>query len=86
MPIVNPVLFYPQRAAKLAVEVVSWLRLLLRYRGIAKRIENDPNAKAYMDKALAPVPKDAGQDHLVELFADRIPKTHGAPAREPVAM
>jgi radical SAM superfamily enzyme YgiQ (UPF0313 family) len=86
MPIVNPLLFYPQRAAKLLVEVVSWFRLLWRYRGIAKKIEKDPDAKNYTDRSLAPVPDNPGNDHLVELFADKIPKTHGAPLREPMAM
>jgi len=46
----------------------------------------DPDAKTYMDRALAPVPNDPVKDHLVELFADKLPKTYGAPLREPVAM
>ena len=82
-PIVNPLRFYPHRAAELLAEVVSWLWLLGRYRAIAKRIEKDPDAKGYMDAALAPIPDDPVKDHLVELFADKIPKTHGAPLREP---
>jgi len=83
MPIVNPLRFYLHRAAKLLAEVARWLWLLRRYRAIAKRIEKDPNAKNYMDAALAPIADDPVKDHLVELFADKIPKTHGAPVRAP---
>jgi len=86
MPIANPLRFYPWRAAKLAAEVASWLWLWRRYRAIARRIEKDPDAKNYTDRALAPVPGDPVKDHLVELFADKLPKTYGAPLREPVAM
>jgi len=85
MPIVHPLLFYPQRAAAALVEFASWLALLLRYRAIARRIKNDPEAKAYMDRALAPVPADPVEDHLVEMFADKIPKTYGAPASRAMA-
>jgi hypothetical protein len=36
-----------------------------------------------MDEALTPPRADAN-DHFVEVFAEKIPKTHGAPKRQPV--
>ena len=38
----------------------------------------DPMAKNYTDEALTPITAGAA-DHFVEAFADKIPKTHGAP-------
>jgi hypothetical protein len=54
-----------------------------------RRIKADPNAKSYVDDATRPVMLQTNEpDRLVELFADKIPHTHGAPqrsAREAVA-
>ena len=82
MPIVNPLIFYPQRAAKLLGEIFHWLTLYRRYQTIAKRIERDPRAQYYTDESLAAASENPAMDHLVEHFADKIPKTHGAPVRE----
>jgi hypothetical protein len=41
----------------------------------------DPAAASYMDEALRAPSGEGEADHLVEIFADKIPKTHGAPVR-----
>ena len=79
MPIVNPLIFYPWRAFDFVKAVAQWLRLIRRYRRMAKEIVADPAAQDYMDEALRPHEGRNEPDHLVELFADKIPKTHGAP-------
>jgi pyruvate-formate lyase-activating enzyme len=78
MPIVNPLIFYPWRIYDFTRTVWRWLRLIRRYRAVQARVEADPDKMSYMDEALTPTL--AGMtDHLVEVFADKIPKTHGAP-------
>ena len=78
MLIVNPILFYPWRAYDALSVGLKWLRRALRYRAILKRIEADPDKASYVDEAMQPA---TGVDHFVEVFADKIPKTHGAPVR-----
>jgi radical SAM superfamily enzyme YgiQ (UPF0313 family) len=80
MKVLNPLLFYPWRAADAAATAVRWLRLTLRYRAILRRVLADSGARAYTDHALQPV-SDETADELVQAFADQIPRTHGAPAR-----
>ena len=83
MRVVNPVLFYPWRTVDAAVTVAQWLKLAIRYRSIMRRVVADPNAAAYMDHALHPVADEGeDEDELMKVFADRIPKTHGAPPRK----
>ena len=78
MPIVNPILFYPWRAYD-AVHVASqWAMKALHYRGILKRVVSSAAAHSWFDKAMQPSSVEGG-DHLIDVFADRIPKTHGAP-------
>ena len=83
MPIVNPLIFYPWRAYDFVSGGLRWLKLLRRNRRIQKRVLADPTAKYYTDEALTPITAGAA-DHFVEAFADKIPKTHGAPVREAV--
>jgi pyruvate-formate lyase-activating enzyme len=78
MPIVNPLIFYPWRIYDFMRTVWRWLRLTRRYRAIQARVEADPDKMSYMDEALTPTLAGT-TDHLVEVFADKIPKTHGAP-------
>jgi radical SAM superfamily enzyme YgiQ (UPF0313 family) len=84
MPIVNPLLFYPWRVFDFLRTAYRWLSLVRRYRKIQAKVAADPMAVHYMDEALAPTAVGE-QDHFVEVFADKIPKTHGAPVREAVA-
>jgi hypothetical protein len=79
----NPLVFYPWRAFDIAQNVWRWVRLIRRYRAIMARVKADPAAADYMDTALAP-PVAGSEDHVVTIFADKIPKTHGAPVRQAV--
>ncbi len=84
MPIVNPLLFYPWRVWDFLKVAVRWLSLVRRYRRIHARVLADPKSATYMDEALTPT-LAGGEDHFVQMYADKIPKTHGAPVRAPVA-
>src|SRR5262249_2194528 len=82
MPIVNPLIFYPVRAAEFASVVVQWLTVGWRYHRIKKRVVEDPSSKTYVDAATRPVSiEEAENDELVTFFADKIPDTYGAPKK-----
>ncbi|MGA7958334.1 MAG: hypothetical protein WCA26_14885 [Xanthobacteraceae bacterium] len=85
MPTVNPIVFYPWRAFDFLKTIAQWLRLVWRYRRIMARVVADPAASAYTDEALQPFTGSGETDHFVEVFADKIPHTHGAPVRAPAA-
>jgi hypothetical protein len=78
MPLVNPIVFYPWRAYDALRAASQWLRLSRRYRRIYKRVVADPATYTDLDEAMQPVTGEA-PDHFIEVFADKIPKTHGAP-------
>jgi radical SAM superfamily enzyme YgiQ (UPF0313 family) len=80
MPLVNPLVFYPWRAYDALRAGSQWLRRMSRYRRILKRVVADPATYTYIDEAMQPVAADS-PDHFVEVFADKIPKTHGAPTQ-----
>jgi pyruvate-formate lyase-activating enzyme len=80
MPIESPFVYYPRRAVEFAANLYQWGRLVRRYLAIKKRVKADPAAFSYMDEALSPIVVGT-QDHFVDVFADKIPKTHGAPLR-----
>ncbi|MFZ3310876.1 MAG: radical SAM protein, partial [Xanthobacteraceae bacterium] len=86
MRIVSPVAFYPWRALDFLKTTSQWLRLVWRYRRIMTRVVADPAASAYTDEALQLHTGTGATDHFVEVFADKIPHTHGAPARAPTAV
>ena len=83
LPIENPLVFYPRRAVEFVVALVRWLRLVRRYRAIMHRVIGDPASKSYSDEALtvASHSEEATSD-FVKAFADKIPKTYGAPPRQ----
>jgi pyruvate-formate lyase-activating enzyme len=85
MPVVNPLVFYPWLVVDFLKAASRWLRLLRRYRRIMARVEADPAAASYFDEALNPCTAPGEADHLVEVFADKIPHTHGAPVRPAAA-
>ncbi len=78
MPLENPLIFYPKRGHELLRALRLWGTLALRYRRLRKRISNDPASRRYTDEALQPLAAEH-TDHFVEMYADKIPKTHGAP-------
>ena len=85
MPVPHPFLFYPWRLADFLKVTSRWLRLIWRYRRIMARVVKDPAASRYFDEALRPHASPDEMDHFVEVFADKIPHTHGAPVL-PTAM
>jgi pyruvate-formate lyase-activating enzyme len=81
LPIINPLVFYPWRAADFLITAGRWLWLLRRYRRIMARVVADPTAHAYTDAALRLHTAKSEPDRFIEAFADKIPHTHGAPVR-----
>jgi radical SAM superfamily enzyme YgiQ (UPF0313 family) len=84
MKIVNPLVFYPWRVLDFLTVAARWISLGRRYRAIMKRVVAAPAGQAYVDEALLP-PVANVTDHFVETFADKIPKTHGAPKQKVAA-
>ncbi|MGZ9086314.1 MAG: B12-binding domain-containing radical SAM protein [Rhodoplanes sp.] len=84
MPVVNPLVFYPWRVVDFFTVGFRWWRLIRRYRAIMKRILAESGAETYIDDALRPVTSSAA-GNFVEVFADRIPNTYGAPTKHAVA-
>src|SRR6185503_16508723 len=80
LPIETPFVYYPRRTVQFAANLWQWGALVRRYLAIKKRVKADPSALHYIDEALTPIAAGT-QDHFVEVFADKIPKTHGAPVR-----
>jgi hypothetical protein len=79
----NPLVFYPRRAVEFAATLLRWLRLVARYRAIMRRVVADPASATYVDRALR---RDSeGTSDFVRTFTDKIPHTHGAPARTEAA-
>jgi len=82
----NPLVFYPRRAVEIGRMALRWYRLMKRYRAIMERVIADPAAAQYTDLALQPLSEAEQQHDFVHMtFADKIPKTHGAPERKPAA-
>ena len=79
LPIVNPIAFYPWRAVDFLRTAGKWLRLVRRYRRIMAQVVADPSSASYVDEAVRPHIERGETDHFVEMFADKIPHTHGAP-------
>ena len=87
LPLENPLIFYPKRLGELAMSGWRWFRKYRRYDAIKKRVEADPNGADYMDDAMQPVVEGhEAEEHIVEIFGDVIPKTHGAPVRKTAAL
>jgi hypothetical protein len=82
MPIVNPFIFYPWRAYDFAKGTTAWLKLFWRHRRMRKRIQHDPNFD-YIDESLRVTTDGSNRpDEFMEVYADKIPATHGAPKKK----
>jgi radical SAM superfamily enzyme YgiQ (UPF0313 family) len=81
MPLVHPLIFYPWRAYDFSKAATQWGLTFWRYHRMRKRIKKNPAAKSYSDEALRLPAASDETDKIVELFADKIPHTHGAPVR-----
>jgi hypothetical protein len=79
MKVLNRLLFYPWRAFDCLKVMAQWGRLIWRYRRIMAKVAKDPAAATHFDEALRPHTGVGDTDHFVEVFADKIPHTHGAP-------
>src|ERR1700719_2554717 len=84
--VLNPLIFYPWRLFDFLKVCSQWLRLVWRYRRIMARVKADPASRSHFDEALRPHTAGGETDHFVEMFADKIPHTHGAPARATAAV
>jgi hypothetical protein len=84
MPLVNPLIFYPWRAYDFSMAMAKWGLIFWRYYRMMKRIKKNPAAKNYSDEAMRLPAASDETDKIVELFADKIPHTHGAPVRATV--
>ncbi len=82
LPVESPLIFYPRRALEFATAALEWHRLYRRYHAIARRVLEDPASARYVDEALTPPSAEEAMPHFVQVFADKIPKTHGAPKHE----
>jgi hypothetical protein len=81
LPREHPLIFYPRRLWEIARTHILWLRLILAYGRIRKRVEADPAAAGYMDAALAPASEaEEAETELLQTYGDKIPATYGAPA------
>jgi len=67
LPRENALLFYPREAARLARTYAGMGLYAWRLHRLRRRIEQDPQAKAYTDPALTPV-LDHGEDEELEMF------------------
>ena len=81
MPIPSPLVFYPKAIAECSKAMIQWGLLWYRYHRMITRIHADSAAPSYLDEALRPHSGEAEVDKLVEMFAEKIPQTHGAPVR-----
>jgi radical SAM superfamily enzyme YgiQ (UPF0313 family) len=79
LPRQSPLSFYPQRLCSSIRTIVAWSSLHMHYHRIKRRAMADPAAKQYLDEALQPVAADSALPEFVRSYADRIPRTHGAP-------
>ncbi|HEX4410480.1 MAG TPA: radical SAM protein [Xanthobacteraceae bacterium] len=79
LPIVNPLTFYPWRAFDVLRVVSKWAAVIWRYRRLMAKVKKDPASRTHFDEALRPFTGTGDNDHFVEMFADKIPHTHGAP-------
>ena len=85
MPIENPLVFYPWRTYDFLKGAAAWGTLALRHRRMRKRIQHDPASRNYIDESLRVTLEGSNRpDEFMEVYADKIPATHGAPRREKV--
>jgi pyruvate-formate lyase-activating enzyme len=83
MPIVNPFVFYPWRTYDFLKGAAAWGSLFWRHRRMRKRIQHDPRSADYIDESLRVTTEGSNRpDEFMEVYADKIPATHGAPKRE----
>jgi hypothetical protein len=85
MPIVNPLIFYPWRVYDFCRVAAQWIRVVRLYRAMMKRVIADPAGAIYTDEAMHSPLCEGELDHFVQIYADKIPRTYGAPVRNALA-
>ena len=65
--------------------MAKWGLIFWRDHRMMKRIKKNPASKSYSDEAMRLPSESDETDKIVELFADKIPHTHGAPVRAAAA-
>ena len=87
MPIVNPLIFLSLAHLRLPQGRGGvGLARRLRHRRMRKRIQHDPRSADYIDESLRVTTEGSNRpDEFMEVYADKIPATHGAPKREKAA-
>jgi hypothetical protein len=81
----SPIIFYPRRVWEVMTTTAAWASLHWRYRRIKRKGMADPARMQYMDEALKPVAEETALPEFVRAYADRIPRTHGAPTVQAAA-
>ena len=66
MPLENPIVFYPRRAAEIVSTYLRGFLYVLKLMLLRKRLQHDPEVKNYTDLAITPV-EDGLTEHL-EMF------------------
>jgi hypothetical protein len=85
MPIVSPLLFYPWRAADALWRGTQWGLLVFRLAAIRRRALKAVRAGTSADPGAQSATADVATPGIVQIFAEKIPKTYGAPPRDAVS-
>jgi pyruvate-formate lyase-activating enzyme len=75
----SPLIFYPRRIWEVVSTAAGWGSLYWRYHRIKRRVLADPQRMDYTDEALRPATEEQALPDFVRAFADKIPRTYGAP-------
>jgi len=71
-PIEHPLVFYPKRLWEIIRDHGRFLKLILQYAKIRRRVKADPNRKQYTDLSLTPITIEEEEDlDLIKLFDPR---------------
>ena len=75
-PLENPLLFYPKRLWEIIRDQGLFLKLVLQYAKIRRRVKADPNRKQYTDLSLTPITIEEEEDlDLIKIFHPRPTKS-----------
>ena len=75
-PIENPLVFYPKRLWEILRDHARFVKLVVQYARIRRKVKADPNRKNYTDLSLTPVTIEEEEDlDLIKVFHPRQAKT-----------
>ncbi len=75
-PLENPLVFYPKRLWEIIRDHGRFLKLVLQYANIRRRVKADPNRKQYTDLSLTPITIEEEEDlDLIKIFHPRPTKS-----------